>query len=177
VSDVLLHAETRRPPGQGGGVSIMWLWILIAAIWVTALIDRPPAAPRPGPPPEASVREPTAWEWVAQRYGDHRTDDQIRKGNWLNFAVWKGDEAEVRRALAAGANPNARYLDGCGLGYTPLMEASALGHEGLVSLLLSRGADPILGYDGDTPLSLAIARGHTGVVRRLVAAGAGPDKQ
>ena len=166
------HLETRRPSGQGAGVPVTVLWVFVAAVWGTALVGRPAAPPPSAPLPEAAGRELTPWEWVARRHGDDRTDDQIRKGNWLVHAVWNRDEAAAREALAAGAHPNARSLDPCGLGYTPLMEASGLGHVGLVGLLLSRGADPNLGYGGDTPLGLAVRGGHTGVARRLVAAGA-----
>src|SRR5689334_3693875 len=104
MSDALGHAGLRRPCGPGAAVPVTWLWVLVAAVWGAALVGRPGP---PAPPPEAGVREPTAWEQVAQGYGDFRTEDQIRKDNRLVFAVWDGDEAKARRALAAGADPNA----------------------------------------------------------------------
>jgi hypothetical protein len=170
MSIALGHRETQRPRCREVRVPVSWLWVPVAAIWGSALVSLPAALP--GPPPEAHAHEPTPWEQVAQRHGDFRTEEQILKGNRLIHAVWNEDEAEVHRALAAGADPDARHLDPCGLGYTALMDASGMGHEGLVGLLLTSGANPNLGYDGETPLGLAVREGHAGVARRLVAAGA-----
>ena len=167
------------PADRGIGVSIAWVWLFVVAVWAAALVRGRSESPQSHPDPlpasgRTDDREKTAWEQVAERHGDHRTDDQIRKANWLVFAIWNRDEAAARRALAAGADPNGRSVDPCRLGYTPLMAASAEGLDGLVALLLALGAAPNLGYDGDSPLQLAIQEGHDAVVRRLVAAGARP---
>jgi hypothetical protein len=54
-------------------------------------------------------------------------------------------------------------------GETALMLAAELGAEHMVSLLLDRGADPLLcNASGWTALMLAAMHGHEGVVRQLV---------
>ena len=179
MSDAATDLGTQAPADKGVHVSITWVWLFVVAVWATSLVrgrsESPESQPDPLPASGRTVeRVKTAWEQVAERYGDHRTEDQIGRSYRLVVAIWNRDEAEARRALAAGADPNGRYLDACGPGYTPLMAASAEGLDALVALLLARGAVPNLGYDGDGPLDLAFQYGHDAVVRRLVAAGARP---
>ncbi|XP_026858020.1 ankyrin repeat and BTB/POZ domain-containing protein BTBD11-A isoform X2 [Electrophorus electricus] len=110
----------------------------------------------------------------------------------LMYACVRGDEAMVQMLLDAGADINSQLLldaqanvegalqDGAeNYAETPLQLASAAGNFELVSLLLERGADPLIGTtyrNGITsaPLgdlnsySLAAAHGHRNVFRRLL---------
>ncbi|KAK6345850.1 hypothetical protein TWF730_010193 [Orbilia blumenaviensis] len=63
-------------------------------------------------------------------------------------------------------------------GWTPLMEASRFGHEGIVKILVS--AEAIVNYQGFhgwTALHLAIRFGHPKVAQVLLEAGANPNLQ
>jgi ankyrin repeat protein len=85
-------------------------------------------------------------------------------------SVAVGDEAEVKRLLEEGADPNQRVG-----ALTPLMEAAALGNRELVQMLLDAGAKAsTTDEDGWTPLmSLAIRKsGDVEVARMLIDAGA-----
>ncbi|XP_049329275.1 ankyrin repeat and BTB/POZ domain-containing protein BTBD11-A isoform X2 [Astyanax mexicanus] len=110
----------------------------------------------------------------------------------LMYACVRGDEAMVQMLLDAGADINSELLldaranvegavqDGAeNYTETPLQLASAAGNFELVSLLLERGADPLIGTtyrNGMTsaPLgdmnsySLAAAHGHRNVFRKLL---------
>lgn len=94
-------------------------------------------------------------------------------------AAWEGDEAEARRLLDAGADPDQAAPR---LG-TPLILAAARGHEDVVALLLEAGADPALAETsgerpGDlqrTPLGAAARAGDLEVIRLLLEAGAPVD--
>ncbi|MDA8020714.1 MAG: ankyrin repeat domain-containing protein [Thermoanaerobaculia bacterium] len=83
-----------------------------------------------------------------------------------------GRDAEaIRRALAAGANPDARNEDG----WTALL--LAVDYESTIAIdeLLAAGADPdlpVTGPYGGTPLFYAVLTGNLGIVQRLVEAGA-----
>jgi ankyrin repeat protein len=57
----------------------------------------------------------------------------------LMFAAQQGDEQSTRLLLAAGADPNEKMQMS---GFTPLIIASILGHEGVAVQLLEKGADP-----------------------------------
>ncbi len=82
---------------------------------------------------------------------------------------------EVAPALAAGATVHAR--DTAGL--TALMVAAGRGHAGVVSALLSAGADPaaVARGPGATALHMAAQGGHAGIMRLLLEAGASPNQQ
>ncbi|XP_051911880.1 ankyrin repeat and BTB/POZ domain-containing protein 3-A-like [Hippocampus zosterae] len=110
----------------------------------------------------------------------------------LMYACVRGDEATVQTLLDAGADVNGQLLldnsagvegsllDGAdNYAETPLQLASAAGNFELVSLLLERGADPMIGTTcrngmsaaplGDmNSFSLAAAHGHRNVFRKLV---------
>ncbi|XP_077452825.1 ankyrin repeat- and BTB/POZ domain-containing protein 3-B isoform X2 [Stigmatopora argus] len=110
----------------------------------------------------------------------------------LMYACIRGDEAMVQMLLDAGADINSELLldakanvegslqDGMeNYIETPLQLAAAAGHFELVSLLLERGADPMLGTvsrngisvapQGDmNSYSLAAAHGHRNVFRKLL---------
>ncbi|XP_034734230.1 ankyrin repeat and BTB/POZ domain-containing protein BTBD11-B isoform X2 [Etheostoma cragini] len=110
----------------------------------------------------------------------------------LMYACVRGDEAMVQMLLDAGANINSELLldakanvegslqDGMeNYTETPLQLAAAAGNFELVSLLLERGADPMVGTmyrngistapQGDmNSYSLAAAHGHRNVFRKLL---------
>ena len=67
--------------------------------------------------------------------------------------MWNGEAEEVRQLLAAGADIEERAGPEA---FTPLHVAAMLGHEGVVRLLLSKGAD-MSSVDnlGATPLHLS----------------------
>lgn len=79
-------------------------------------------------------------------------------------AVLGGDEAEVRRLLSEGGDPN-ELGDGR---RTPLIEAAAAGRADLARLLLDGGAEPWLRDEADeTALLKAAALGHRQVCALL----------
>jgi len=58
MSDSLGHRETQRPRCREVRVPVSWLWVLVAAVWGSALAGLPAAAPTamPRQPPEAHVQ-------------------------------------------------------------------------------------------------------------------------
>ena len=88
-------------------------------------------------------------------------------------AAMRGDAAEVRALIDAGADVNAALGDGM----TALHWSAERGDSDIASLLLSAGA----GVESTTrlgayrPLHLAAKGGHTSVVRELLEAGALPN--
>ncbi len=94
-------------------------------------------------------------------------------------AAERGDPAAALAALAAGADVNARSLDGT----TALHWAVYRDNVELVGELIDAGADVNAANDfGSTPLGEAAVTGNLAVVERLLAAGAdvdapGPDGQ
>jgi ankyrin repeat protein len=87
----------------------------------------------------------------------------------LHYAAALNRPHVVRALLQAGANTDARFLDG----YTILHDAAFNGHLDVVACLLRAGANKhIIAKDGSTPLSLAQKRGHTAVALLLKLAGA-----
>lgn len=98
-------------------------------------------------------------------------------------AAFSGDEAKLKRLLAAGANPNdpaQRRDDGSGTEPkqrdTPLMDATWRGHCSVVATLLASQADlAATTADGFTALHLAAQWGHVSISQQLVRAGASLD--
>ena len=92
----------------------------------------------------------------------------------LTRASAAGDEAEVRRLLAAGSAADGRDSHG----YTPLILAARNGRTGVLRALLAAGADPDLAdaaVSGWTPLMHAVHKGQAGATRLLLEAGAEAD--
>jgi uncharacterized protein len=87
----------------------------------------------------------------------------------LYNAAEKGELANVRKALKAGADVDKQDKDG----WTALLYATMKGHQPVVQLLLSAGADPdIAGNKGETPLVGAVLSDNAGLVKILLDAGA-----
>lgn len=87
-------------------------------------------------------------------------------------AVQAGDEVEVARALADGADPNTAVSR---FGGSVLIEAARNGRLGVVGLLVDAGAGiGPLGHFHVTPLRVAMHAAHADVVQYLIAHGALP---
>jgi ankyrin repeat protein len=93
----------------------------------------------------------------------------------LHAAVRAGDIAEVRQALAAGADINARDT----LGGTPLLDAAWSGNLEITNVLLSSGADVNARHTGagSTALEYAVLTDRFAIVHALLAAKARVDIQ
>jgi ankyrin repeat protein len=76
---------------------------------------------------------------------------------------------EVLRLLSAGADVNAKHVEG----FTPLHWAGQSGHLPVVQVLLNHGAEiEAISIDGWTPLVVASLKGHVHVVIELLDRGA-----
>ncbi len=94
-------------------------------------------------------------------------------GNAALRAVAAGNISALDKALAAGADANAR---GGKRGWTPLMYAADKGYTLLVPPLLKAGAKPNLrAADGATALFIAALRGQTEIIELLMKWGADPS--
>ena len=90
----------------------------------------------------------------------------------LHRLVAAGDIDGLKKALAAGADANARD----GKGWTALMYAADKGRTLLVPPLLKAGADPnTRASDGATALFMAAVHGHSEIITALTKAGADPS--
>ena len=86
-----------------------------------------------------------------------------------------GDAAGVRRALAAGAEPQARVSHGDWAGFPPLAIATLLGHTSAAAALLAAGAPVDASTPrGRTPLMVAAELGLDDLAALLLEAGADP---
>ena len=96
----------------------------------------------------------------------------ILRDKWLQKVAGKGDDAVVKRLLAANADVNAFVVagDDC---RTALQAAAERGHIEVVETLLAANANVnTAGDDGRTALEVAAKGGHLKVVERLLAANA-----
>ena len=90
----------------------------------------------------------------------------------LIIAVNKGETAEVRRLIEAGADVNAAN----NAGVTPLMNAGGMGNKEAVELLIQKGANVNHRTSGNyTPLMQAALVGQLEIVKILLDAGADPN--
>ncbi len=91
----------------------------------------------------------------------------------IHDAAFGGDVAGVQTELDKGVDVNAKRGDGS----TPLQGASEGGHEEIVELLITAGADlhattvSMLGGGGWIPLHSAARQGHRGIVELLIEMG------
>ena len=136
----------------------------LARAWRTAGRRRitaiPPRrkTPRPVLPPRRVVRKGSA--------------GRAARANAALRAASAGDVSALEKALAAGADPNARGRRG----WTPLMYAANKGYTLLVPPLLAAGAKPNLrAADGATALFIAALHGHSEIIAALMKAGADPS--
>ena len=97
---------------------------------------------------------------------EHLRRRQEREADGLRTAALRGDAEGVRRALAGGADVNAKAPDG----HTPLLDAAREGHAEVVAILLAAGADPrvVDHLMKATPAHKAGYMGHAAVMRLLV---------
>ena len=100
----------------------------------------------------------------------------------LGDAAFAGDEAKLKRVLAAGASPNEAAQcrdDGFTepeLRYTPLMDAAWRGNSPCLDLLVAAGADiSATTATGETALHLAAQWGQWDTTQRLIRHGAPLD--
>lgn len=108
---------------------------------------------------EEVFRKSGELDTVLQELGAQSPEEQ------LCFAVVRGDEAEVKRLLQEGADPNGKDR----FGGSALEGAADGGFTEIVRLLVRKGADVnSRGTLGGTPLILAAAKGHLEVARFLL---------
>jgi len=104
-------------------------------------------------------------EWHAAAYV---TDPSLgTKFSLLVCAAQDGVEALARTLISRGADPNARITDA----QSALMVACEAGHESIVDLLLTAGADVHKKWRGETTLMGAAQQNRKNVVKRLLRAG------
>lgn len=125
--------------------------------------------------------DPEVLKSLAAHYQDTRTLNEIRQDNAMIRLAAKGDAEGLRKALAAGARINARYLDGTAFlsegksAYTALMLASSSGHLDVVNAILSLKPDLEIERRGMTALYMAVKAGKDDITVALAAAGAKGD--
>lgn len=107
-------------------------------------------------------------------HGAHINQGDNQGRTACHAACERGHLSVLNLLLEKGANPSIPHTGG----WTPLMVASAHGHESLADLLLqhpqARGAINHRRHKSPTALGLACWRGLGGLVRRLLEAGADP---
>lgn len=87
----------------------------------------------------------------------------------LHKAAERGDVAEIRRLVAAGADPNV--VNESADKWTPMNSAIINGQSGAVQALLEVGADPEFRTFQGTPLQFALSQHQTAIadlIRRAI---------
>lgn len=95
----------------------------------------------------------------------------MENSNLFFQTIRRGNTEEVKSFLQNGYNPNETNP----FGVHALTSAAQKGHDEIVSILLSYGAD-INGGDGNTPLILAIDGDYFTLAKKLIAYGADVNK-
>ena len=85
-------------------------------------------------------------------------------------AAFKGDLGEVNKLIKKEADVNAANAGG----FTPLIAAAEKGHQKIVALLLTHGAEvkQATTDNGTTPLIVAVEKGYRKIVEMLLTHGA-----
>jgi cytohesin len=136
------------------------------------LADLPATAPRPAGVDADAVQQ---WDEAAllEAMVAHPALARVQvRGGWplLHLAAEAGAVRAVTALLDGGTDVNAAPESS----YTALHAAARKGHEGVVRLLLDRGArtDRIWQFNGAAPLGVAARAGHRAVAELLLARGA-----
>ncbi len=121
----------------------------------------------PDLPPKPMTRsiesQPTLSDKILKSLGYYRQD------NALLAAIKAGDIVQLETCLRRGANINGGKKPSKRLG-VPLVLATYLGNQGIVRLLLDRGADieAVDDYSGNSSLMWAASKGQVGMVQLLL---------
>ena len=98
-------------------------------------------------------------------------DVQNRHGETpLHLSVKKRDKESIKKLVASGASPEAVN----NLGNTPLHEASFLGYDEILNLLITKKNVNVRNFQGDTALHLAVQNDNKKAVKILIKEGADP---
>lgn len=125
--------------------------------------------------PEGSTSDCEAIMRLAVRYGSRAANARSKRrgGQTALHRAAAAKRPDVAEALVMnGAEVDAREVQ---YNSTPLHTAVAKGAEGVVEMLLKRGADPNAMCMYGKPLHIAAWSGHLRIVRTLVAHGANTD--
>ena len=98
---------------------------------------------------------------------------QATEDGHLHDAASKGNLAQMKAALNAGADVNSRDKDG----WTPIMVASGVGRENVIPVLLARKGIELNAENDNswTALMIAAVMGRGTVIQLLLEAGADPE--
>ena len=130
---------------------------------------------RPAPPAASRVPDREDFARVRQAVNELAVVVRDPEVEALVAAAAVGRLEQVRAALDAGVDPDARPLARAS---TALAEAVRRGDVAMARLLLQRGARPDrAAIDGVRALSLAIASGREALLQRLLAAGASVNER